>query len=150
MNAGNCQQLAPADGVASMLRMNGILPTAQRVIIGQVLFVRSQHISAEQLLARVNAKADLVSKATVYNTLGLFASKGLVREVIIDPNKLVYDTNTEPHHHMYCLDDGSLQDVPIDHIGIAQLPELPSGLRVEGVDVVIRVRRTEVSAPGFD
>lgn len=150
MNKEICQQLAAADVVASLLRANDILPTAQRITIGQVLFARPQHISAEQLLARVNVKADLVSKATVYNTLGLFAEKGLVREVIIDPNKLVYDTNTEPHHHMYCLDDGTLEDVPTERIGIAQLPELPKGLRVEGVDVVIRVRRTPQGGHAFD
>ena len=111
------------------------------MLIGQELLLRPQHVSAEQLLARVNAKADLVSKATVYNTLGLFAEKGLIREVVIDPNKLVYDTNTSPHHHMYCMDDGTLSDVASADVGIQRLPALPDGLRVEGVDIVIRVRR---------
>jgi Fur family transcriptional regulator, iron response regulator len=141
----NCQEtssIVPAEAVADLLRRRGIIPTAQRVLIGQELLLRPQHVSAEQLLARVNAKGDLVSKATVYNTLGLFAEKGLIREVIIDPSKLFYDTNTSPHHHMYCLDDGTLEDVASEDVGIQRLPDLPSGLRVEGVDVVIRVRRT--------
>jgi len=37
----------------------------------------------------------------VYNTLNLFLEKKLIREVIVDPNKVFYDPNTEPHYHMY-------------------------------------------------
>ena len=132
-----------SEAVAEILRSRGIMPTAQRVLIGRELLLRPQHISAEQLLARVNIQGELVSKATIYNTLGLFAEKGLIREVIIDPNKLFYDTNTSPHHHVYHLDDGTLEDVSEEQVGIAQLPRLADGLQVEGVDIIIRVRRAQ-------
>ena len=130
-----------SERVEEMLRARGIMPTAQRVLIGRELLLRPQHISAEQLLARVNMQGNVVSKATIYNTLGLFAEKGLIREVIIDPNKLFYDSNTSPHHHVYHLDDGMLEDISEEQVGVAQLPTLPEGLQVEGVDIIIKVRR---------
>lgn len=126
--------------VREILRGRGISPTRQRVEIGQVLFAEHQHVSAEQVLDRVNRVGGAASKATVYNTLGLFASKGLLREVLIDPNKVFYDTNTHDHHHIYNVESGELTDVDAHEIVIHKLPELPEGTRPEGVDVVIRVR----------
>ncbi|MEJ2652950.1 MAG: transcriptional repressor [Gammaproteobacteria bacterium] len=81
-----------------------------------------------------------VSKATVYNTLGLFAKEGLIREVIVDPTKVFYDPTTVPHHHFYNVDTGSLTDIDADTVVLESLPELPRGTTAAGVDVIIRVR----------
>ena len=126
--------------VIALLRDHGITPTQQRVEIGQILFGHLQHVSAEKVLEMVNDEYNTVSKATVYNTLGLFANKGLIREVIVDPTKLFYDTNLAPHHHIYHTDTGVLEDVHADNVKIEKLPNLPNGTHVEGVDVIIRVR----------
>ena len=127
--------------VIGRLREHGITPTQQRVEIAQILFARPQHLSAEQVLAVVNGVGDTtVSKATVYNTLGLFARKGLVREVIVDPSKVFYDSNTSEHHHFYNVDSGTLTDIDADQLNIASLPALPEGTMADGVDVIIRVR----------
>jgi Fur family iron response transcriptional regulator len=126
--------------VITLLRGHGITPTQQRVEIGQILFGHLQHVSAEKVLEMVNEGRNTVSKATVYNTLGLFARKGLIRQVIVDPTKLFYDTNLTPHHHIYHTDTGTLEDVHADNVKIDKLPNLPQGTHVEGVDVIIRVR----------
>lgn len=128
--------------VANRLREHGITPTQQRIRIGEVLFSRPQHLSAEQLLAMVNKNQEEVSKATVYNTLGLFAKKGLLHEVIIEPGKVFYDTNLEKHHHLYHIDSGTLEDISADKVEIQQLPELPEGTELEDVDVIIRLRKS--------
>ena len=128
--------------IIARLRSSGITPTHQRVRIGEVLFSKPQHVSAEQVLTMVNMDQDEVSKATVYNTLGLFARKGLLREVIIDPNKVFYDTNLEKHHHLYHIDTGTLEDISADQVKIDQLPELPNGTVLEDVDVIIRLRKS--------
>ncbi|MBK1674512.1 transcriptional repressor [Ectothiorhodospira shaposhnikovii] len=127
--------------VVRKLREHGITPTQQRVEIATVLFERPQHVCADQVLAQVNAVESLVSKATVYNTLGLFAKKGLIREVLVDPARLFYDSNMIPHHHMYHTDSGMLEDVAPGQVQLGALPEVPEGMVIEGVDVVIRVRR---------
>ncbi|MEJ2629871.1 MAG: Fur family transcriptional regulator [Acidihalobacter sp.] len=133
---------APLDEVVARLREHGITPTQPRIEIGRILFCGPQHVSADQVLAKLSTSRRGVSKATVYNTLGLFAEKGLLREVVVDPSKLFYDTNVSPHHHVFHTDSGRLEDVPVDQVHVTALPDLPEGLRMEGVDVVIRVSRT--------
>ena len=128
--------------ITAKLRAHGITPTHQRVRIGEALFAKAQHVSAEQVHSMVNANQEGVSKATVYNTLGLFAKKGLLNEVIIEPNKVFYDTNLEKHHHLYHTDAGMLEDISADQVKIEQLPELPSGTILEDVDVIIRLRKS--------
>ena len=94
------------------------------------------------MLDAVKIRDASVSRATVYNTLNLFSTKNLVRELVIDKSKVVYDSNVEPHHHIYNVDTGELTDLGAQGISVSGLPEMPSGLRVEGADVVIRVRQT--------
>ena len=127
--------------VVGMLRESGITPTHQRIRIGEVLFSRKQHLSAEQVLVAVNQNDEEVSKATVYNTLGVFAQHGLIREVIVDPSKVFYDSNLSKHHHLYYSDSGELEDIANESVEISKLPELPDNLQIEDVDVIIRVHR---------
>ncbi|MCO6413427.1 MAG: transcriptional repressor [Thiogranum sp.] len=125
---------------AERLRAYGILPTQQRLQIARILFTRDQHLSADQVLEMANAAGERVSKATVYNTLGLFARKKILREVIIDPNRVFYDTNTGKHHHFYNVATGKLSDIDAQQIPVEQLPEAPPGTVVDGVEVIIRLR----------
>lgn len=127
--------------LVARLQAAGVTPTQQRIEIAAILFARDQHMSADQVLAVVNQTHSRVSKATVYNTLGLFAKKGLLREVIVDPAKVFYDSNTADHHHFYNADTGHLTDIQPESVAIAQLPNLPDGTVAEGVDVIIRIRK---------
>ena len=126
--------------VVELLTAYGVQPTQQRIEIAKVLFARDQHLSADEVLGRVNADSALVSKATVYNTLGLFARSGLVREVIVDRSRVFYDPNTRPHHHFYNVDTGTLTDVDADQVVLNELPKAPRGTIPDGVDIIIRVR----------
>ena len=126
--------------VSALMLDNGITPTLQRVEIAQILFAKPQHLSAEDVLTMVNKTGVQVSKATVYNTLGLFAKEGLIREVIVDPAKVFYDPTTVPHHHFYNVDTGTLTDIDAETVVLESLPELPQGTTAAGVDVIIRVR----------
>lgn len=131
-----------SDEIVALLRAHEINPTTQRIEIAQVLLTRSEHMSAEDVFAIVNAESARVSKATVYNTLGLFAECGLIREVIADPTRIFYDPNTAPHHHFYDTTTGKLMDIPADDVKLMSLPSLPEGMSMEGVDVIVRVRPT--------
>ena len=126
--------------VIDLLTRHDVQPTLQRLEIAQALFARDQHLSADEVLKLVNQEANRVSKATVYNTLGLFAAKGLIREVIVDPNRVFYDPNTCDHHHFYNVDTGELTDIDADELALMNLPTLPAGTVADGVDVIIRIR----------
>ncbi len=128
------------DNLAEALRAHGINPTHQRIEIAHALFSRHEHLSADQILTIVNERHSESSKATVYNTLNLFVEKGLIREVIVDPNRVFYDPNTDPHYHMYDVRSGRLTDISAADVRISGLPALPEGMVTEGMDIIIRVR----------
>ena len=128
------------EALTEALRRRDIRPTHQRIEIAYALFSQGAHLSADQVMARVNDGHPETSKATVYNTLKLFVEKKLIREVIVDPNKVFYDPNTEPHHHLYNVDTGELIDVAAADISVSGLPPLPAGVVPEGIDVIVRVR----------
>ncbi|HBC58547.1 MAG TPA: transcriptional repressor [Gammaproteobacteria bacterium] len=132
-----------AESIKSYLSEHQIQPTLQRIEIARLLFGKNQHLTAEDVLRSVNSAGSMVSKATVYNTLGLFAKRGLIRPIWVDGNRLFYDTNMVPHHHFYHLDTGQLTDVSSTDIKISQLPPLPEGTLAAGIDVVIRVCESE-------
>ena len=123
------------------LRASDILPTLQRIQIAQVLLTHDQHLSADQVMEQAYEAGSRVSKATVYNTLGLFARKGVIREVIVDPTRVFYDTNVTPHHHFYNIDTGELMDIDADQLTLQKLPALPNGTVAAGVDVIVRLRK---------
>ena len=126
--------------IAEKLQVRGINPTVQRIEIARVMLARCAHLSADDVFSLVNKEEAHVSKATVYNTLGLFAEKGLVREVIVDPSRVFYDSNVAPHHHLFNVTTGELVDVEAGHMQVVGLPPLPSDTEVTGMDVVVRVR----------
>ena len=130
---------ATEDAIAC-LRSVGVPVTHQRIEIARVLFARPVHLSADQVLERVRANAPETSRATVYNTLRLFREKNLVRELIVDPDRVVFDSNTDPHYHLYDVDTGEVRDVAADELAVVGVPRLPEGVELEQVDVIIRVR----------
>ena len=131
-----------ADPIRDKLLMCDINPTHQRYEIARVMLNKPQHLSAEQVLSLVNTDGAHVSKATVYNTLNLFVEKGLVRQVIIDPVKVFYDSNTSYHYHYYNEDTGELSDFESGEMDLNFNPSLPENTVQSGIDVIVRVRNS--------
>jgi Fur family transcriptional regulator, iron response regulator len=129
--------------VDSILTEQGIFVTAQRRLIAQTLFARHQHVTPEELYDLVSRAGVRVSKATVYNTLGLFAQKGLVREIHVSNSKTFYDSNTSRHHHFYNVDTGDLIDMKERLVPLFLHSDLPDGTIMEAADLVVRVRNQD-------
>ncbi len=125
--------------IVKLLQQHDVTPTRQRIEIAGYLYQRPQHLSAENILEGVNAEGHRVSRATVYNTMGLFTDKGLVREILIDRERIFYDTNRSEHYHVYDVDSGELHDVMQSEIEIAAVPKLPEGARIVDTNVILRV-----------
>jgi len=139
----NVTPLDTRESIAALLRQHDINPTHQRIEIAFALFSRRRHLSADQVMAIVNARVPECSKATIYNTLNLFREKRMIREVVVDPSKVFYDPNTSEHHHLYDVVHGTLVDIPPGEIEVTGMPRLPEGVTAEGVDIVVRVRPTD-------
>ncbi len=128
------------EDLVGLLESRGVTPTEQRLEVGSVILRRPQHMSADEILAEVNRERSCVSKATVYNTLKLFVERGLVREINVDPQRMLYDSTTRPHHHFYNEDTGELWDIPDNQVTFLDLPQLPEGTERTSVELLIRVR----------
>jgi Fur family iron response transcriptional regulator len=119
----------------------GIRPTAQRNQIAALLLAEPQHLSAEQILARLRGSGARVSKATVYNTLNLFAAHGLIRQLSVDGTRAWFDSNVDAHYHFHDVESGALMDVAVPEVEFSRLPSPPAGMEFAGIDLVIRLRR---------
>ena len=128
-----------AESLGEKLRSAGIPLTLQRLAIAQVLLVKPVHMTADQILAKVQGVMAEISRATVYNTVKLFKEKGLLRELTVDSGQMVYDSNTMPHYHIYNVETGEMTDIPAGDLKVVGETALPAGVKLEEVDVIIRV-----------
>lgn len=126
--------------VAARLQAHGIRATAPRLRIAELLLAAPQHLSAEQIAESLRAQGLAVSKATVYNTLNLFAGRGLIRQLIVDGTRSCFDSNVEAHYHFHDEATGALMDVALPEVQFSCLPSPPQGMEVAGLDLVIRLR----------
>jgi Fur family peroxide stress response transcriptional regulator len=101
------------DSLRDILIGRGIKPTSQRLtILGAILDNRS-HPTIRTLHAVLVRKIPTLSKTTLYTTLELFAVRGLVRALTIDPIEARYDGVPVPHHHFYCTACGRILDLEL-------------------------------------
>src|SRR3984885_6294898 len=90
------------DHLPSLLQAAGLRPTRQRMALAAALFDGCpKHVTAEQVHAAVRRSRSKVSLATVYNALHSFTEAGLLRQVVIDSNRIYFDTNIDRHHHFF-------------------------------------------------
>ncbi len=128
--------------VIARLHQAGLRPTRPRIDLAKLLLRNGlRHLTAEMLHAEAVAEGVQVSLATIYNTLHQFTQAGLLLQVVVDPTRRYFDTNTVPHQHFYCEDEDVLIDIPGPEIAVGGLPAAPSGTQVERVDVVVHLRR---------
>ncbi|MES9885087.1 MAG: Fur family transcriptional regulator [Sedimenticola sp.] len=127
--------------IVRQLRSHGITPTSQRIQIATVMLSKPQHLSAEQVMELANGEGKQVSKATVYNTLGLFAEKRLIRELVVDPARSFYDSSTHSHHHFFNPETQELSDIPDGELDLQMLPKrLPPNTEIDRIEVVVHLR----------
>ena len=128
---------------AEWLKTGGLRPTRQRLVLAELLVGdgMDRHVTAEGLYALSLGAGERVSLATVYNTLRAFCDAGLMNEVVVDGSKSYFDTRIDDHPHFYWEDSHSLTDAPAEELEIASLPQVPAGMAVSRVDVVIRLRK---------
>ena len=133
---------ARAAAVAERLLAAGLRPTRQRLAIAEILFDGvPKHVSAESVYAAARQRGAPLSLATVYNALNQFTEVGLLRELVFEPGRSYFDTNTEIHHHIYNETTGDLDDIAPVQVG--PLPTAPPGTRISRIDVIVRVVKEE-------
>ena len=128
--------------IAVRLKAAGMRPTKQRVALGMLLFSNGErHATAEMLHDEALNAQIKVSLATVYNTLHQFTEAGLLREVAIEGSKTYFDTNTSNHNHFYFEHSGELTDINCDASPVLEVPEVPEGMEISSIDVLVRLAK---------
>lgn len=125
--------------LAALLRQHGIQPSAQRLAVAEYVLTTHDHPSAEQVFARVKRTLPMLSRATIYNTLNLFAGKGLLVELVLAEGKVVFDAKVDRHHHFIDDESGRILDIGWDELQVQNLEAL-TDLDVREYQVVLRGR----------
>ncbi len=129
------------EAISERLREAGLRPTRQRVALADLLYATGpRHVSAEQLHDEARRAGNSISLATVYNALHQFTAAGLLREVLVEPGRVYFDTNTSVHHHFFYEDSGQITDIEPEDVSFDKLPAAPDGHDIADINVIVRVR----------
>ncbi|BAT71516.1 Fur family transcriptional regulator, peroxide stress response regulator [Thermosulfidibacter takaii ABI70S6] len=93
-----------------MLKDKGIQPSFHRIHILKYLLENKSHPTVDEIFQKLSGEIPTLSKTTVYNTLNLFAEKGLVEVLTIDEREARFDVIVKPHAHFKCLKCGAIYD----------------------------------------
>lgn len=127
----------PAEAIEAaleVLRSTGERVTQPRRVVIEVLAVTPEHIGAEQLVDAVEAVDPGIHRATVYRTLDLFSSLGIVSHLHSAGGSALYHLATvapgHEHLHGRCRRCGRVVDLPADALDVA-VAQLAGAFRLE-------------------
>jgi Fur family ferric uptake transcriptional regulator len=104
----------------SFLREKNLNTTQQREAIVDVFLKLHEHVSIDELLARVRKKHPKVGYATVYRTLRLLLDSGVANARSFDDGQTRYEVAGEHHDHLICLKCGYIAEFENDEIEVLQ------------------------------
>ncbi len=96
------------------LKENDCKVTLQRIAIYETLKDTKSHPNAETIYKQLAPKYPTISLATVYKSLELFVSLGLIQAINVEENSFRYDGNSECHPHLICLSCKKVEDLEAD------------------------------------
>ncbi len=89
------------DELADRLRRVGQRATPQRLVILGALRP-GEHLSADEVFARVEGRLPGMNRSTVYRALELFRDLGLVSETDLGEGVRQFELLSARHHHLIC------------------------------------------------
>lgn len=95
-------------------RRRGIKATHQRVEIFAILADSKEHPDVETIYKKVRGKIPMISLDTVYRTLKMLETQGMITRVGGISEKSRFDADTSPHYHFVCTRCGFIGDIYID------------------------------------
>ena len=100
--------------VKSPLRNRGIRMTRQRELLFEIINNAHDHLNADQLYELAKKKDPKINRVTVYRTLKLLKTEGLIDELDLmhfEGEQHYYETRLKQEHaHIVCLRCGSVQE----------------------------------------
>lgn len=96
------------------LKEKGLKLTPQRHLILDIIHDAQAHLTAEEILKYVQARAPGVNKSTVYRTLELLEETGCVVKSEIGGRFIYHHAEEGHHHHLVCRACGNSIDCEED------------------------------------
>ncbi len=128
--------------IKNRIRLLDLRPTKQRIAIMKVLAeIGKVHVTAGHLSEILFSKNIKISTATIYNNLNELADRGFLNKVIVDKDKMWFDTNLAHHHHFYDEESEQIVDIESSKIEFLKLPDIPEGKSLKSINVVINVKK---------
>ena len=102
-------------------------PSVHRMAVMAYVANNRTHPTAEEIYGKMAQDFPNVSKTTIYNSLHVLTSAGILRELEIESGSTRYDmADYKPHAHFTCKKCGRIYDMP--------LPEELATLVTEGFE----------------
>lgn len=96
------------------LREQGLPVTQQREAVAEVVFESEEHLSVEEIEARLRLRGEKTGKATVYRTLEMLVKSGLVAERDFGEGFKRYEHlfgQMPVHGHLICEECGKVTEI---------------------------------------
>lgn len=101
------------DELLERLRARGDrVTTARRAVLVELLAADGRHLSAEELVERINPKHPDIHLSTVYRTLEFLRTAGLIVQVRVGNDPAGYHVADHGHHHAACSGCGAMIEFP--------------------------------------
>jgi Fur family peroxide stress response transcriptional regulator len=125
-------------GLQEHLEKSGMRMTVQREHVYEVLLLKKDHPTAEEVFIRAKKGMPDISMATVYNCLDALVHCGLVRQVNQDRSATRYCSNLRKHHHFHCDECGRAYDIDaLPDAPTLDVP-LPEGFLASQFEITVR------------
>jgi len=101
---------------AAFLSERGLNTTQQRELIVEMFLRSHEHVSIDELLARVRKRNPRVGYATVYRTLKLLLDSGVASARQFEDGQTRYEVAGAHHDHLICVKCGLILEFENDEI----------------------------------
>ncbi len=108
----------------TFLKSKGLRKTPERFEILSCAIEIKGHFDVEKLHRELDRKGYHVSRATIYSTLELLCSSGVVRKLLFDTHQARYELAERIHSHLVCTECGDIKEIDLDEIDnrLASMP----------------------------
>jgi Fur family ferric uptake transcriptional regulator len=94
------------------LRHLGVRVTPQRLLVLEALTTQSGHLTADEVMRWAAQRYPGINLATVYRTLDLLVSVGLVAQTNLGGGAATFElVGDSPHHHLVCERCGAVMEL---------------------------------------
>ncbi len=107
----------------SICRERGLSLTIQRRAVLENLAGRRDHPTAEQIYDAVKDRLKGLSRTTVYRILETLVGVGVARKISNPESISRFDADTSRHHHLTCVDCGTVIDIHDQELNEINLPD---------------------------